>query len=76
MKCLLCKADDMQPSTNTYFTQMKNCYVIIENVPCFKCSQCNEVIYSASVLERIDEILENIEKIASKIFIMDYSRAS
>ncbi|MBR1737527.1 MAG: type II toxin-antitoxin system MqsA family antitoxin [Firmicutes bacterium] len=76
MKCLLCKSDDMQESTNTYFTQLENCYVIIENVPCFKCKQCNEVLYSVSVLEKIDEILENIEKVASKIFIMNYSEAS
>lgn len=76
MKCLLCKVGDMESGTNTYFTQIKNCYVIIENVPCLKCNQCNEVLYSIAVLEKIDDILEKIENIASKIFIMDYSKAS
>lgn len=76
MRCLSCKVGDMQSSTNTYFTQLENCYVIIENVPCLKCNQCNEILYSASVLEKIDDMIENIQHIPSKIFIMDYSKAS
>ncbi len=76
MKCLSCKYGDMQPDTATYFAQLKSCYVIIENVPCLKCSQCGDVYYTASVAERIEEILENVEKVASKIFIMDYSTAA
>lgn len=76
MKCLSCKSDEMKPDTSAYFAQLANCYVIIENVPCFKCPQCGEVFYSVSVSERIEEILESVEKISSKIFIMDYSTAA
>ena len=32
MRCLVCKSDRMEESTNTYFAQLENCYVIIENV--------------------------------------------
>lgn len=35
-----------------------------------------EIVYSASVMEKIDDILEHLEKIASKIFIVDYSDAA
>ena len=66
----------MEESTNTYFAQLENCYVIIENVPCLKCLQCGEVVYSMSVMETIDEILKKVGNIASKIFIMDYSKAA
>jgi YgiT-type zinc finger domain-containing protein len=66
----------MVESTNTYFATLKNCYVIIENVPCLKCNQCGEVFYKASVLEKIDLIIEKIENVASKIFIMDYTTAA
>lgn len=76
MKCLSCKHGDMQPDKAAYFAQLKKCYVIIENVPCFKCRQCGEIYYTASVSTRIEEILESVEKIASKIFIMDYSTAA
>ena len=66
----------MQPSTDSYFAKVKGGYVIIENVPCYKCEQCGEVVYSASVMERIEEMLESLEKVASKIFIVDYADAA
>ena len=76
MKCLICKADSMTNDKSTYFAQLPNCYVIIENVPCRKCSQCGEVVYSASVMEKIDEILKKVELIASKILIIVFDRAA
>ena len=76
MRCLSCKNDEMNESKTTYFAQLKNCYVIIENVPCMKCEQCGEEFFTMSVLEKIDVILEQLEKISSKIFIMDYVTAA
>lgn len=76
MRCLSCKMEEMEEARNSYFAQLNNCYVIIENVPCYKCKQCGEVYYKASVLEKIDMLLEKIENVASKIFIMDYNQAA
>lgn len=66
----------MEESTTTYFAQLENCYVIIENVPCMKCVQCGDVVFRGSVMEKIDEILDNLEKIVSKISIIDYSKVA
>ena len=66
----------MRNETTTYFSKLNNCYVIIENVPCLKCIQCGEEFLIASVSEKIDNILDSIEKIASKIFILDYDKAA
>ena len=66
----------MTESTTAYFAQLKNCYVIIENVPCLQCEQCGEILYKVSVLEKIEEILDALEKVSSKIFIVDYSSAA
>ncbi len=76
MRCLLCKDGTMESALTTYFVQLKNCYVIIENVPCMKCEQCGEEVFSASVLERIDEIVNSLQKVESKIFITEYSQAA
>ncbi len=48
----------------------------IENVPCQKCDQCGEIVYSATVIEKIEEIIESLQKVTSKIFIMDYAQAA
>ena len=76
MRCMGCKHGEMMNETTTYFTQLNNCYVIIENVPCLKCNQCGEEFLTASVAEKIDGILDSIEKITSKIFILDYATAA
>lgn len=76
MRCMSCKSDNMVDSKTTYFAQLNNCYVIIENVPCKKCAQCGEEFFSVSVMEKIDTILNKIEKISSKIFIMDFQSAA
>lgn len=41
MTCLLCKGE-MKPSTTIHTVQLKNCVVVIKNVPCLKCEQCGE----------------------------------
>ncbi|WP_301861130.1 type II toxin-antitoxin system MqsA family antitoxin [uncultured Megasphaera sp.] len=76
MKCLSCKSDTVVDGTTTFFASLPNCYVIIENVPCKKCSQCGEEYFSSSVMEKIEDILDKVEHIASKIFILDYHTAA
>ncbi len=76
MDCLVCKNGTMIDSFETYFAKLKTGYVIIENVPCKKCMQCGEILFSASVIEKIENLLENLEKISSKIFIFDYKQAA
>lgn len=76
MKCLACKSDTMIDSKTTYFSHLPNCYLIIENVPCKKCSQCGEEVFSMSVMERIDQIIASVEKLASKVCVLEYQTAA
>ena len=70
------ESGEMKEAKTTYFAQLNNCYVIIENVPCLKCEQCGEEFLNITVAEKIDDILDSIENIASKIFILDYTTAA
>lgn len=76
MNCLVCKSGTMHESKGTYFANLAHGYVIIENVPCWKCDQCGEVVFSASVLEKIDVLIERLQKVSSKIFLLDYDTAA
>lgn len=76
MKCMSCRYDAMTDATATYFAQVNNCYIIIENVPCKKCPQCGEEYFSASVMERIDVLLDKVERLGSKVSIFDYQAAA
>ena len=76
MNCLVCKSGVMIDSTETYFAKLNGGYIIIENVPCKKCEQCGEILFSVSTIEKIEDLIETHEKINSKIFIVDYRQAA
>ncbi len=62
----------MNSSTTPYFMNLGGRYVIIENVPCYRCRKCNEVYFDAVVQERLDEMISAVDGIESRIFLMDY----
>ena len=77
MRCTSCKSGEMMEGKTSYFSQFNDgSYVIIENVPCMKCKQCGDVVFRSSVVEKIDDILDNMEKIVSKISIIDYAKVA
>lgn len=76
MKCLSCKHGDMFPSTTTYFTEFNNCMLIIKYVPCMKCEQCGEVVFSTSVRRKIEHIVANVKKLTSELTILEYDKVA
>ena len=65
----------MIETTTTYFEQLENTIVIVKNVPCHKCKQCGEVVYNALVVERLEQITEQLEKTLTEIAVVNYSAA-
>lgn len=76
MKCLSCKHGDMLPSTTTYFTEFNSCMLIIKNVPCMKCEQCGEVVFSTSVHRKIEHIVANVKKLTSELTSLEYDNVA
>ena len=68
---LFCKGE-MKPSTTIHTVQLKNCVVVIKNVPCLKCEQCGEVVLSADTVEKIEHILQTVEKAVAEITVVNF----
>lgn len=75
MLCTNCGARAEKGFT-TSVTDLGNCLIIIRNVPCYKCTQCNEVIYTGDVLKKTEEIIEHCRKMMQEISIIDYSKVA
>ena len=71
MICQLCRGE-MKPSTTIHTVQLKNCVVVIKNVPCLKCEQCGEVVLSADTVEKIEHILQTVEKAVAEITVVNF----
>ncbi|MCI5555184.1 MAG: type II toxin-antitoxin system MqsA family antitoxin [Ruminococcus sp.] len=75
MNCFYCKAD-MLPDFTTHVAELENCIVIIKHVPCLKCSQCGEVVYTGTTLRKIEEILDKCRAAMTEVAIVDYQPAA
>ena len=75
MKCQVCGAA-AEKGLTTSVTDLGGCLIIVRNVPCYKCSECNEVIYSADVVQHLENIIEAAKKLMQEVSIIDYSQAA
>lgn len=75
MRCPECGAA-AEKGLTTSVTDFGKCLVIVRNVPCFKCSECNEIIYTADVVQHLEQIIETAHKLMQQISIIDYSEAA
>lgn len=75
MKCQVCGAAAKKGLT-TSVTDFGKCLIIVRNVPCYKCSECNEIIYSADVVQRLETIIEAAKQLMQEVSIIDYSQAA
>ena len=60
MSCFFCKGE-MKPDTTIHTVQLANCIVVIKNVPCLRCAQCGETVFSAETIEKIDAAYEKVK---------------
>ncbi len=75
MKCTNCGSRVIE-STTTSVTDLGDCVVIVRNVPCYKCEECNEIIYTLEVTERLEQMIKQAKQIMQGIAVMEYTSAA
>lgn len=75
MKCQGCGGEAPESFTTSTTELENNTLVIIRNVPCYKCTECNEIMYTASTIAKLERILETAKHIANEISIIDFQKA-
>ena len=72
MKCYT----ESKKGFTTSVTDLGNCLLIVRNVPCYKCEECNEIIYTGDVVKRLEQIIEQAKQFTQEISIVNYSSAA
>ena len=75
MMCIECGATTEKGYT-TDVTDLENCLVIVRNVPCYKCKECNEVIYTADVVQKLEKIIDVAKKLMQENSVIDFSKVA
>ncbi len=75
IKCMRC-GKDVYKSTIAEAIEMDFGLLVIRNIPCYKCSECDEIFYSGDVALKIEEITETVKQFSQELTIIDYKKAA
>lgn len=62
MKCYHCGGELERVITDLPFKISLRSIIIIKNLPLLQCQNCNEYLIEDSVMKKVDDILDNIDK--------------
>ncbi len=72
MTCFFCKGT-MHESTTPHVVDLKECLIIVRNVPCLECETCGETAFTHSVAQHLKRIVQTYRKLATKITVVNYT---
>lgn len=75
MKCMKCGRPAYE-STTTEAIELGFCLLIIRNIPCYKCDECDEIFYTGDVAVKIEQIAESVKSLMQDVVIIDYKKAA
>ncbi len=73
MKCIRC-GNKVVAATTTSVTDLGDILIIVRNVPCFKCEECDEVHYTADVVSNLESIINTAKLLRQEISVVDYNK--
>jgi len=71
MTCFLCKGK-LLPDTTIHSEQAGDAVVLVKNVPCLKCTQCGETVYTGDTVQRLEQILSTAQNDMAEIAVLSY----
>ena len=74
MKCFYCNGD-MEEGTTTHAVTLKDCVVVVKDVPCTRCKQCGEAYFSDRIADELERIMDSFRKTKTEIAVVSYAAA-
>ena len=75
MKCMKCGKKAFK-STTTEAIELGSGVLVIRNIPCYKCEECDEIFYTGDVALKIEEITERVKQFIQEGTVVDYEKAA
>ena len=75
MKCSRC-GKPAYKSTTTEAIELGFGLLVIRNIPCYKCNECDEIFYTGDVVLKLEAIISEAKQMMQDLCIVDYSQAA
>ena len=63
-------------STTSEAIEMDFGLLVIRNIPCYKCEECDEIFYTGDVAQKIERITEMVKQLMQEITVVDYAKVA
>ena len=63
-------------STTTEAIELGFGVLVLRNIPCYKCVECDEIFYTGDVAQKIEEITERVKQFIQEIIVIDFEKAA
>ena len=75
MKCSRCGKLAYQ-STTSEAIELGFGLLVIRNIPCYKCAECDEILYTGDVVLKLEAIVRQAKQVMQELYIVDFSQAA
>ncbi|MBQ5988252.1 MAG: YgiT-type zinc finger protein [Oscillospiraceae bacterium] len=75
MKCMKCGKASYKSTTTEAF-EMEFGLLVIRNIPCYKCDECDEIFYTGDVVQKIEKITDMVKSFMQEVTIIDYEKSA
>ncbi len=75
MKCIRCGQECFK-STTIEAVEFGFGVLVIRNIPCYKCEECDEIMYTGDVAYKIESIIESFKNSIEEVTVIDYKNVA
>jgi len=75
MNCMKCGKEAFK-STTTEAIELGFGILVIRNIPCYKCVECDDIFYTGDVAQKIEEITERVKQFIQEVTVVDFEKAA
>ena len=75
MKCMRC-GKPAYKSVTSEAVELGFGLLVIRNIPCYKCEECDEIFYSGNVVQRIEMFIDEAKQLMQEMRVIDFEGAA
>ena len=75
MKCMKCGKSAYKSMTSEAI-ELGFGLLVIRNIPCYKCEECDEILYTGDVVEKIESIIAEAKQLMQAVRVINYEEAA
>jgi len=72
MRCFFCKGH-LSPDTTVHVVNTDKGVIIIRNVPCEKCDQCGETVYTGTIVKQLEAMVSSLHHSMAEVVIVSFA---